>query len=196
MWTGAGCCGPEGYPANGTGGRVNERYRPPWGNRRGAVFAGRQPAIGNPLPGDALIAAVLAGGPPEALVRTLQPWSTNALNRLVKATKLRFLDSGLLASLRDPSPEKPGADRGLFGPMLKTFVLSELLKLASRSKGRFGFFHCRDKDRREVDVVMEDLQGRVVGIEVKASATVAARDFKGLEKLAQACGKRFVCGLV
>ena len=43
---------------------------------------------------------------------------------------------------------------------------------------------------------MEDRRGRVVGIEVKASATVTARDFAGLRRLSEACGDRFVLGLV
>jgi hypothetical protein len=36
----------------------------------------------------------------------------------------------------------------------------------------------------------------VVGIEVKAAATVSGADFSGLRKLAEACGKRFIIGLV
>lgn len=130
------------------------------------------------------------------LMRTLQPWFTNTLKRLIKTPKLHFLDSGLLAGLRNLSPEKVRADRALFGPLLETFVLSELQKVATWSDDRFEFFHFRDKDRNEVDIVMEDSQGRLVGIEVKASATVTAKDFSGLEKLAQACGKRLVLSLV
>ncbi len=130
------------------------------------------------------------------LLRSLQPWSSNRLSRLIKTPKLHFLDSGLLAAVRDLSPEQLLADRTSLGPLLETFVFSELLKLASWSENRFEFFHYRDKDRNEVDVVMEDLQGRVVGIEVKASATVTGKDFGGLTKLQQACGKRFALGLV
>lgn len=130
------------------------------------------------------------------LVRTLQPWLSNHLSRLIKTPKLHFLDSGLLAALRDASPERLQADRTPFGALLETFVFAELLKLASWSDNRFEFFHFRDKDRNEVDIVIEDLQGRVVGIEVKAAATATAKDFSGLSKLAQACGKRFALGLV
>lgn len=54
----------------------------------------------------------------------------------------------------------------------------------------------RDKEKHEVDVVIEDHRGRVVGIEVKASATVTVSDFRGLRRLAQACGDRFVTGMV
>jgi predicted AAA+ superfamily ATPase len=130
------------------------------------------------------------------LMTTLQPWFTNTLSRLIKTPKVHFLDSGLLAALKDLSSERLRADRTQFGPLLETFVLSELFKLASWSDNRFQFFHFRDKDKNEVDIVMEDLQGRVVGIEVKAAATATAKDFSGLEKLKRACGKKFVLGLV
>jgi predicted AAA+ superfamily ATPase len=127
---------------------------------------------------------------------TLPPWHSNALKRLTRKPKLHFLDSGLLAALRGLTPERISADRTPFGPLLETFVFGELLKLASWAEDHFQFSQFRDKDGNEVDVVLEDRQGRVVGIEVKASATVGASDFGGLRRLADACGKRFVLGLV
>jgi hypothetical protein len=49
---------------------------------------------------------------------------------------------------------------------------------------------------REVDIVLERDDGMIVGVEVKASATVKARDFAGMRALAQACGDRFAFGVV
>lgn len=130
------------------------------------------------------------------LVRTLPPWHDNQLKRLTKTPKLHFLDAGLLAALRDLTPDRLRADRTPFGMLLETFVLAELQKLASWADGRFEFSHFRDKEQNEVDIIIEDRRGRVVGIEVKAAATVSSSDFNGLRKLADACGDRFVLGLV
>jgi len=130
------------------------------------------------------------------LVRTLPPWHGNQLKRLTKTPKLHLLDAGLLAALRDLTPDRLRVDRTPFGALLETFVFAELLKLASWADSRFEFSHFRDKERNEVDIVIEDRQGRVVGIEVKAAATVTGSDFGGLRKLAEACGDRFVLGLV
>jgi uncharacterized protein len=58
-----------------------------------------------------------------------------------------------------------------------------------------SFPHYRTKDQDEVDVVIEDRRGRVVGIEVKASATVP-QDFRGLRQLQEGVRDRFVRGLV
>jgi predicted AAA+ superfamily ATPase len=130
------------------------------------------------------------------LTRVLPPWSANELKRLIKTPKLHFLDSGLLAALRDLSPPRLAADRGAFGPLLETFILSEVLKLATWTDDRFEFSHYRDKDQKEVDIVIENQERQVVGIEVKAAATVTTADFSGLRKLADAAGKRFMLGLV
>lgn len=130
------------------------------------------------------------------LIRTLAPWSSNRLTRLIKSPKLHFLDSGLLAALREDTDEALRQDRSRFGALLESFVVSELQKLASWSNRRVSFFHYRTKDQDEVDVVIEDRRGRVIGIEVKASATVRPNDFRGLRQLQDALGDRFIRGLV
>jgi uncharacterized protein len=114
----------------------------------------------------------------------------------VKTPKLHFLDSGLLAALRNHSPARLHADRMTYGSLLETFVLGELLKLATWSSEQLEFFHFRDRYDNEVDIVIEDSRGHVLGIEVKAAATVTQSDFSGLRKLSEACGKRFTLGLV
>lgn len=130
------------------------------------------------------------------LVATLQPWYTNALKRIVKTAKLHFLDTGLLAATRGLTFDKVKADRGLFGALLETFVFSEVLKLMTASDMRLSPYHFRDQQMREVDIVLERDDGMIVGIEIKASATVRSSDFGGLRTLAEACGNRFAYGVV
>jgi len=130
------------------------------------------------------------------LTETLAPWFTNKIKRVVKTPKLHFLDSGLLAALRDVTPERVAEDRTEFGALLETFVFSELRKIASWSETRIQFFHFRDRSQTEVDIILEDRRGRIIGIEVKASATVTSEDFKGLRKLEAELGWKFVGGYV
>lgn len=130
------------------------------------------------------------------LVRTVQPWFTNTLKRAVKTPKLHFLDSGLLAAIRGLTFERITADRGAFGAVLESFVFSEVLKLISASDLRLTPYHFRDRAFREVDIVLERDDGMIVGIEVKASATVKSGDFGGLRALAEACRDRFAFGVV
>lgn len=130
------------------------------------------------------------------LVRRLEPWFRNRIKRLVKTPKLHFLDSGLLAAALGVTLERIGRDRATYGKLLETFVFSELLRQAAWSDDAYTLYHYRDKDLNEVDIVAEDLRGLLVGIEVKASATVRAEDFKGLRRLAEAAGEDFRLGLV
>ena len=130
------------------------------------------------------------------LIATLQPWFTNTLKRIVKTPKLHFLDSGLLAAARGLTFDRIKADRGPFGALLESFVFAEVLKLMTASDLRLTPHHYRDRDTREVDIVLERDDGMVAAIEVKASATVKAGDFSGLRALADACGDRFAFGVV
>lgn len=130
------------------------------------------------------------------LVRRLEPWFRNQLKRLVKTPKLHFLDSGLLGALLGANVDRIAKDRSIFGPLLETFVFSELLKQAPWFGEIRSLYHYRDKDQDEVDLVIETRSGPLVGIEVKASATVNVGDFKGLRKLAEASGDNFKLGVV
>jgi len=87
-------------------------------------------------------------------------------------------------------------NRESLGPLLETFVLQELKREASWFPAPLSFFHFRDRDGVEVDIVVERGAGALAGVEVKAAATVTDVDFRGLRKLKQSAGKRFVKGIV
>ena len=87
-------------------------------------------------------------------------------------------------------------DRAMLGQLLETFVFQELRRQASWQDDAIAFHHFRDKDGAEVDIVLERGGHQVAGVEVKASATVTAADFRGLRKLKDATGQRFAGGVV
>jgi uncharacterized protein len=130
------------------------------------------------------------------LVRRIQAWSGNEVQRLVSSPKLHFLDSGLLASTLNLAAAGLEIDRRAFGPILESFVCSELIKSVPYSQTQPRIYHYRDRDQVEVDFVLEDSERRLVGIEVKSAATVTAQDFRGLKRLQNHVGKRFCAGLV
>jgi predicted AAA+ superfamily ATPase len=126
------------------------------------------------------------------LLQRVQPWSRNELSRLVKTPKLHFVDSGLLTAMRGYSIGRLRSDRNLLGSLLETFVFSALVKSTAWTKELVSIFHYRDKDQVEVDFILENAGGQVVGIEVKAAASIRRRDFAGLERVAAATGSAFV----
>ncbi len=129
------------------------------------------------------------------LIEQLQPWHSNRLSRLIKTPKLHFGDTGLACSLLGIDSKSLWEDKALLGQLLETFIYQELRKQADWHDRGLNFYHFRNKDKVEVDIVIE--QGRqIAGIEIKASATVRAEDFKGLNKLKDACGNQFAAGVV
>lgn len=130
------------------------------------------------------------------LVERLPAWHTNQLSRLVKTPKLHAGDTGLACAILGIDAARLQVDRDTLGPLLETFVLQELKRQASWRETPITFYHFRDRDGVEVDLVLEQGAGTVAGIEVKASATVTASDFRGLRKLKQAAGKQFAHGVV
>jgi len=130
------------------------------------------------------------------LVDELTPWHSNRMSRLVKTPKVHIGDTGLAASLLGIDAAALMSDRGLFGQMLETFVFQELRRQAMAHDEVLKFCHFRDKDGVEVDIVIEQGSNAVAGVEVKASATVTAADFRGLRKLREMSGKRFAAGAV
>ncbi len=130
------------------------------------------------------------------LLRRVEVWSKNRLSRVVKTPKLQFIDSGLLATLADISTNEIQRDRSRFGAVLETFAYGELLKHATTAEGSYRLLYYRDADKLEVDVVIENQAGQLVGVEVKAAATIQESDLRGLKRLASVAGDRFKMGVL
>jgi len=130
------------------------------------------------------------------LLESLPPWHSNRLSRLVKTPKLHMGDTGLAAALLELDSAMFDKGRPLWGQLVETFVYQELRRQASWYPASLAFFHYRDKDQAEVDIVIERGAHTLVGVEVKLGATVTAADFRGLRRLQEAAGERFAAGVV
>jgi predicted AAA+ superfamily ATPase len=129
------------------------------------------------------------------MIEQLQPWHTNRLSRLIKTPKMHLTDTGLVCALSAGNSQTLWRDKTLLGQYLETFIYQELRKYADWHDAALHFYHFRNKDQVEVDIIIE--QGRqLAGIEIKAAATVTQSDFKGLKKLRDACGEQFAAGVV
>lgn len=130
------------------------------------------------------------------LIKRIPAFSRNVSTRAVATPKVVLVDSGIAANLLDADPGSLARHDGPLGPLLEGFVLSELARALTWSQHRAELSHYRTKDGVEVDAVLSDRRGQVVGIEVKASSTVRAADFRGLRHLADRVGDDFLLGLV
>jgi len=117
------------------------------------------------------------------------------LSRLIKTPKMHLADTGLACALLGINSQTLWQDKPLLGQLLETFIYQELRKQGDWHEEALTFHHFRNKDKVEVDIIIE--QGRqLAGIEIKAAATVTQSDFKGLNKLKEACGDLFDAGVV
>ena len=130
------------------------------------------------------------------LLKRVDVWARNRLSRVVKTPELQFIDAGLLAMLINLGIEEVRRDRSRFGQVLETFVFGELLKHTTSADGDYQLLYYRDADKVEVDIVIENAAGQLVGVEVKASATVKASDLRGFRKLAALAGDQFKMGVL
>lgn len=130
------------------------------------------------------------------LLKRVEVWARNRLNRVVKTPKVQFVDSGLLSTLMNLTVETVRQDHSRFGLVLESFVFAELLKHASTAEGEYQLFYYRDHDQLEADLVIENAAGEVVGVEIKSAATVRESDLRGMRRLRTVAGDAFRLGVI
>jgi uncharacterized protein len=126
----------------------------------------------------------------------LPAWHKNESKRLVKTPKIHIVDSGLLCALKQLTAEKIYEKLHVFGRLLESYVVNEIKRLATWHLEPIEFSYYRDKDKVEVDLILENYAGKLVGIEIKAGATITNVAFNGLRKLQKVAGKDFLMGII
>lgn len=130
------------------------------------------------------------------MISFCRPWRASVEKRYVKSPKAYLIDTGILSYLQGITTKRMLAEPLFTGHVLENFVWQELSKQATWSSIRIDIYHFRTATGVEVDIVLEDSMGRVVGIELKNSSTIKAEDFNGLEYMQEMLGKKFVRGIV
>jgi uncharacterized protein len=124
------------------------------------------------------------------LVQLIPAWSSGATKRVTRAPKLMFVDSGLASYLQTPRTSEQS------GGLMENFVMGELARQLTWSETAAALYHYHDRDGHEVDAILEDNSGRVIGIEVKSAQSVRAEDLLGLRYLKQKLGSRMHAGYI
>jgi len=130
------------------------------------------------------------------LIERIPAWYSNQLKRLIKTPKIHIVDTGLGCNLLGTESKSLQKNRPLFGQLVESFVFQELKRQASYSSEPYRFYHYRNQDGVEVDLVVEIGAFELAGIEIKSAASVSNSDFKALRKIKAAHRERFRCGVV
>ena len=130
------------------------------------------------------------------LVQRAPVWSSNLLSRVVKTPKTYVADTGLLCHLIGADEQRVAEDGAVAGLVFETFVATEIARQIAWQDNAPRQYHYRDRDGREVDIVLERRDGTVIGIEVKSAASASPNDFRGLRHLRDRLGDRFKAGVL
>ena len=127
------------------------------------------------------------------IIIKIPAWTKNAEGQIVKSSKVYLNDTGLLNYLRvDGTLEK----RNSAGASLENFVVMEIIKQLSWSDIDLKPYHFSIHKGSEVDMILEERNGDLYGIEIKSTATLQKKDFSGLERFSQLVGNKFKRGIV
>lgn len=116
------------------------------------------------------------------VVYMLQPYFTNKTKRVIKTPKLYFIDTGLCCYLTGWLNAEVLAKGAMAGHMLETYAISEVIKSYLNAGRTPRVYHYRDKDMREIDLLIEE-NGVVYPIEIKKTGAIKNIDIKNFAAL-------------
>ncbi len=115
------------------------------------------------------------------LVERVKPWTHSDYERINKHDKLFMTDTGLMASILNWNMDRVRLDGQLNGKLMETFVFTQLIAQLEGVDEHYSLFHYRDREKREIDFVVENDVGAILAIEVKAGTVVKDASFKHLK---------------
>ena len=120
------------------------------------------------------------------IVALIQPYSNNALKRVIKAPRMYFLDTGLCAHLTKWSSAETLEAGAMGGEFFETWVVSEIYKSYLNAGQRPPLYFYRDSNKKEIDVIIYQ-DGTVTPIEIKKSSAPknAVKNFSVLDPIEQ-----------
>jgi predicted AAA+ superfamily ATPase len=115
------------------------------------------------------------------LVERVRPWSKTDYDRVSKQDKLFMTDTGLMTATLRWRFDQVRLDGEKNGKLIETFVFTQLAATLDASEEDYQLYHYRDREKREVDFIVENENGDILGIEVKAGSMVNKDSFKHLK---------------
>jgi uncharacterized protein len=115
------------------------------------------------------------------MVERVYPWTKTDYARVGKQSKLFMADSGLMSSLLSWKMDQVRLDSDRSGKLIETFAFNEIAAQIDASDGRYELFHYRDREKREIDFLIEREDNALLGVEVKAGSAISKNDFKHMK---------------
>ena len=123
-------------------------------------------------------------------------WNKTDYDRIGKRAKFFAADSGLVANCLNWKEDEAYIDSDLSGKLVETWVYHELSAIADAEEQDYEIHHYRDKLKREIDFIVTNEDGEMLGVEVKSGGMVGQDDFKHLKWFAANLAKSRFTGIV
>lgn len=115
------------------------------------------------------------------LVETVPAWRKTDYDRVGKQDKIFMADTGMMAALPGWNPDDFTGDPDKPGKAFETLAYTELAAQIDAAENSYHLYHYRDRDKREIDFLIESDDHRILAIEVKSGITVKSSDFRHIE---------------
>ncbi len=115
------------------------------------------------------------------LVERVYPWTKTDYARVGKQSKLFMADSGLMTSLLKWKMDQVRLNPDRSGKLIETFAFNEIMAQVDAGDGRYELFHYRDREKREIDFLIEREDNVLLGIEIKAGSAINKNDFRHMQ---------------
>jgi uncharacterized protein len=130
------------------------------------------------------------------LVVSVPAWVRGFAGRAVRTPRLFVEDAGLMTYLLNADASRIAQDDALSGRAYESFAAMELARLLPYTETAPRMHHWRGAHGEEVDIVLENRDGKLIAIEIKAGATVSQSSLRGLKRFKAMAGDKFVAGIV
>lgn len=130
------------------------------------------------------------------MVERVYPWTRTDYERIGKQTKIYMTDSGMMSAILGYRLDQIEMDADRSGKLIETFLFNELAAMLDASNGKYQLFHYRDREKREIDFLIERDDGALLGIEIKAGSAISEADFKHLSWFRDNVAKNKFTGVV
>ncbi len=115
------------------------------------------------------------------IAESVPPWCKTDYDRIGRQEKFFMADTGMMAAVLGWQPSDTGSDSDKIGKAFETFAYTELAAQIDAAADNYTLYHYRDREKREIDFLIEDGDGGILAIEVKSGVTVRKADFKHIE---------------
>ncbi|OAI49216.1 hypothetical protein AYO45_00520 [Gammaproteobacteria bacterium SCGC AG-212-F23] len=115
------------------------------------------------------------------LIERIPPWTHTDYERVGKQSKIYMTDAGMMSAILRYRLDRIEMDADRSGKLIETFIFNELATLIDVSNGKYRLYHYRDREKREIDFLIERDDQALLGIEIKAGSAISEADFKHLK---------------